>query len=102
MAAEQLYESLPKETQRELAELPPLLRRLQTDAQILRRHHDELQEALADAGDEASSSRYSEVRAVRDSMHTKLRETVSALETIRLNLLRLHAGSGSIEGLTTH
>jgi hypothetical protein len=27
---------------------------------------------------------------------------VGALETIRLNLLRLHAGSGTIEGVTTH
>jgi hypothetical protein len=31
-----------------------------------------------------------------------LGEAVAALETIRLNLLRLHAGTGTVEGLTTH
>jgi len=101
-AAEQLYESLPKETQRELADLPPTLKRLQDDAQALRRHYEALQEALADAGDAASSERYADVRDARDEMHAKLGETVTALETIRLNLLRLHAGSGTVEGLTTH
>ena len=31
----------------------------------------------------------------------KLSLAVGALETLRLNLLRLHAGSESVEGLTT-
>ena len=102
MAAEQLYESLPKETKRQLSELPPLLKRLQADAQTLRRQYDELQEALADAGDAASSLAFAEVRDARDALHAKLGEAVTALETIRLNLLRLHAGSATVEGLTTH
>lgn len=102
MAAENLYESLPKETRHELSELPNLIRRLQGDAQNLRKRHDELQEALADAGDAGSSYAYADLRAGRDAIHTKLGEAVGALETIRLNLLRLHAGSGTIEGLTTH
>lgn len=102
MAAEQLYESLPKETQRELVELPALLARLQVDAQALRRGYDELQNALADAGAAASSDAYDEIRTARDAMHAKLGDAVSALETIRLNLLRLHAGSATVESLTTH
>jgi hypothetical protein len=102
MAAEQLYANLPKETQRDLADLPTVLARLQRDAQMLRRNYDDLQEALADAGIAAASDRYAEVQAARDAMHAKLGETVSALETIRLNLLRLHAGSATVEGLTTH
>ncbi|HEY9225543.1 MAG TPA: protein kinase, partial [Gemmatimonadaceae bacterium] len=101
MAAEQLYESLPKEARRELAALPSLLQRLQRDAQILRRRHDDLQDALNDAGDAASSLEYAPVRDARDTLRDKLAETVSALETIRLNLLRLHAGSATVEGLTT-
>jgi eukaryotic-like serine/threonine-protein kinase len=64
--------------------------------------YEGLQEALADAGDAAASSEYADVRATRDATHTKLGETVGALETIRLNLLRLHAGSATVEGLTTH
>jgi hypothetical protein len=35
-------------------------------------------------------------------VHDELTAAVGALETIRLNLLRLHAGSAVVEGLTTH
>jgi serine/threonine-protein kinase len=101
MAAEQLYDGLPKETRLALGDLPALLKRLQDDAQSLRKRHDELQEALGEAAD-AASPEYAEVRALRDSIHAKLGDAVGALETIRLNLLRLHAGSATVEGLTTH
>ncbi|HSA54934.1 MAG TPA: serine/threonine-protein kinase [Gemmatimonadaceae bacterium] len=102
MAAEQLFESLPKETRRSLGDLPALLRRLQDDAQRLRARYDELQEVLADAGDAAGSDVHADLRDMRDSVQGKLAEAVGALETIRLNLLRLHAGSTTVEGLTTH
>ena len=102
MAAEQLYESLPKESRRALGDLPALLRRLQADAQTLRKRHDEIQEALSSAGDSAAEPEYHDFRADRDAIHAKLGEAVGALETIRLNLLRLHAGSATVEGLTTH
>jgi serine/threonine-protein kinase len=102
MAAEELFDSLPAETQRALGDLPVILRRLQDDAQALRTRYDDLQEALSNAGDVASSAELASVRATRDSIHAKLGEAVGALETIRLNLLRLHAGSATIEGLTTH
>ena len=101
MAAEQLYESLPKATQKDLGDLPALLQRLQDDAQLLRKRYNDLQEVLGDASD-ASSASYADVRAARDAVHAKLGEAVGALETIRLNLLRLHAGSESVQGLTTH
>jgi serine/threonine-protein kinase len=102
MAAEQLYESLPKEQRQALGDLPALLRRLQDDAQFLRKRYEDIKEALSDAGDSAASSQYSEMRDIRDEIHAKMSETVGALETIRLNLLRLHAGSATVEGLTTH
>ncbi|HKG91197.1 MAG TPA: hypothetical protein VKA84_04875, partial [Gemmatimonadaceae bacterium] len=102
MAAEQLYESLPKESRQALGDLPALLRRLQDDAQLLRRRYDELQELLAESGDAASSPQYADLRAARDEIHARLGEAVGALETIRLNLLRLHAGSATVAGLTTH
>jgi serine/threonine-protein kinase len=102
MAAEQLYERLPREQRHALADLPVVLRRLQDDAHALRRRYDELQEALVAAGESATSGAYAEVRAMRDQVHARLGEAVGALETTRLNLLRLHAGSGSVEGLTTH
>ena len=45
---------------------------------------------------------YADLRAARDAVHAKLGEAVGALETIRLNLLRLHAGSVTVAGFTTH
>jgi hypothetical protein len=102
MAAEHLYESLPKETRQALPGLPTVLHRLQDDAQALRSRYDELQDVLADVGDAAASAEYSDLRAARDVVHAKLGDAVGALETIRLNLLRLHAGSATVEGLTTH
>ena len=102
LAAEELYSALPKPAQRELRELPALLARLQGDAQELRARHDHLQEALADAGDAAMLPEYAEVRTMRDQVHARLGDAVGALETIRLNLLRLHAGSATVQGLTTH
>ncbi|HEY5491009.1 MAG TPA: serine/threonine-protein kinase, partial [Gemmatimonadaceae bacterium] len=102
MAAENLYESLPKAARDELGALPALLRRLQDDAQVLRRHAGELQEVLSDAGEAAATAAYEPVTRDRDAVQAKLAETVGALETIRLNLLRLHAGSLTVVGLTTH
>jgi eukaryotic-like serine/threonine-protein kinase len=102
MAAEQLFESLPKKAREDLRELPAVLHRLQADAQSLRKRYDGLQEALADIGDAAASSAYADLRAVRDVTHAKLAEAVGALETIRLDLLRLHAGSITVAGVTSH
>ncbi len=98
LAAEQLYENLPKATRQALSNLPEVLRRLQADAQALRTRHDELQEALAGV----DTAEADDLRAERDGAHARLVETVGALETIRLNLLRLHAGSATVQSLTTH
>src|SRR5258705_4000807 len=49
MAAEQLYESLPKETRNQLRDLPDVVHRLEQDAQKMRARLDALQQALADA-----------------------------------------------------
>jgi hypothetical protein len=42
-----------------------------------------------------------DLQVERDLVQRRLGDAVKALETIRLNLLRLHAGSGSIQSLTT-
>ncbi len=102
LAAENLFETLPRETRQSLDDLPAVLRRLQRDAQLLRAQYNELQEALSAASDGGTSDAYADVRATRDAVHANLTDAVGALETIRLNLLRLHAGSATVEGLTTH
>jgi serine/threonine-protein kinase len=102
MAAEQLYDSLPRGTRDALGNIPALLKRLQDDAQALRRRHESVNDALAEAGDAAAGGDYADVRAIRDELHARLADTVGALETLRLNLLRLHAGSATVESVTTH
>ena len=102
MAAEQLFDNLPKEARDAIGDLPALLHRLQRDAQSLRSRYDELHDALGRAGPGAASDDYETLRTERDVVHNKLGDAVAALETIRLNLLRLHAGSATVEGLTTH
>jgi serine/threonine-protein kinase len=109
MAAEQLYESLPKETRRQLRDLPDVVHRLEDDAQRTRRRLEELQEALGDTGrdaaDPAIGARHARIladlTAERQLVEKRLADAVAALETIRLNLLRLHAGTGSVQSLTT-
>jgi serine/threonine-protein kinase len=110
MAAEQLYETLPKETRRQLRDLPDVVHRLEQDAQRMRARLEELLEALADVGhsgtpDPAIAARQNRIvadlNAERDLVQQRLKDAVAALETIRLNLLRLHAGTGTLRSLTT-
>ena len=42
-----------------------------------------------------------DLTAERELVQQRLADAVAALETIRLNLLRLHAGTGSVKNLTT-
>src|SRR5436309_5188365 len=113
LAAEQLFEQLPRETRRQLRELPTIVRRLQGDAREMRQRLEELNDALGGKGDEGREggeatvigTRHDRIVAdlqrERDRVHQRLADAVKALETIRLNLLRLHAGSGSVQSLTT-
>jgi len=109
MAAEQLYETLPKETRRELRDLPDVVHRLEDDAQRTRRRLEELQDALGGAkthsADPSIGARHDRVladlTAERELVQQRLADAVAALETIRMNLLRLHAGTATVQGLTT-
>ncbi len=109
MAAEQLYESLPKETRRQLRDLPDVVHRLEDDAQRTRRRLEELQDVLggakASAADPKIGARHdrilADLTAERELVQQRLADAVAALETIRMNLLRLHAGTGSVHSLTT-
>jgi predicted Ser/Thr protein kinase len=100
MTAESLFEALPQPTRRALGDVPAVVHRLQDDAQRLRKLYDEVQEAVAAVGDVSSLDAQGQLRADRDRIHAKLGDAVGALETIRLNLLRLHAGSGSAASFT--
>jgi serine/threonine-protein kinase len=102
LAAEQLFERLPRATRQALGDLPALLERLQRSAQMLRTRHEELSSAIEAMARRSDAEDVEGLREERDAVHDRLTAAVSALETIRLNLLRLHAGSAVMEGLTTH
>ena len=103
-----MFEELPKETRKELDGLPDTVRALEDDAQAMRRQVAEMDVVLAEIGDDdpslPSAGERAQVRgsieATRDEAREKLRAAVAALETIRLGLLYMHAGSGTVESLT--
>ncbi|HEU4565108.1 MAG TPA: serine/threonine-protein kinase [Gemmatimonadaceae bacterium] len=122
MAAADLFASLPREAKRRLRELPEVVRRLELDAQEMRRRVAELDDRLAGlAADEGASrsqtldtfhapgadalagqrqSVADDLRGAREAAGGRLAATLAALEAIRLDLLRLQAGAGSVESLT--
>jgi len=84
------------------------VRALEDDAQAMRRQVAELDAVLAEIGDDDPSLEGAEERArartgvaaTRQEAQAKLREAVAALEKIRLGLLLMHAGSGTVESMT--
>jgi hypothetical protein len=114
MAAEQLFEQLPRAARHQLKELPEIVHRLEADGQKMRVRLEELNDALGGKGDEAPGQGGTEttidtrhdritadLKVERDLVHQRLADAVKALETIRLSLLRLHAGSRSVQHLST-
>ena len=106
-ATDHLYDALPKQVRRELAALPDTVRQLEADAGKLRGTISALDDQLAAferGGDamHAETRRHmaDELRAARTVAAERLATTVSALETIRLDLLRLQMGSGGLDSVT--
>ncbi|MDB4882503.1 MAG: hypothetical protein JWL95_1269 [Gemmatimonadetes bacterium] len=106
-ATDHLFEALPKASRRELAALPEAVRRLEGDAGKLRDSIVKLDDQLAmfERGDDALHDRErtrvaDELRATRALAAQRLASTVAALESIRLDLLRLQMGSAGIESVT--
>jgi len=120
MAADALFEALPRQTRKELKDMPAIIRRLEADAASQRARVDELSGVLGGLGDGNTvmpGSLRGEAGAVVEDKQAKLRDdvtvqrdaalrrmaaSVAALENLRLDLLRLKAGAGSLDELTTH
>jgi len=99
-AVDALYEQLPKELRAGLSDVPAVVRQLEADAQKLRQTLEALNDAHAAAraaGDEIPA----DLQEARETTERHLAEAVASLETIRLGLLRLTTGAGTVEGLTT-
>jgi hypothetical protein len=101
-----------------------VLQRLERDAQTMRRRVDELNEALASLGQEGVGARSAalaqggdeakaamanqrdkvraDLAATREAAAQRLATAVAALENLRLDLLRLKAGAGSVDELSAN
>ena len=106
-ATDHLFNALPKAARRELAALPEIVRRLEGDASRRRDSISALDDQLAaferggDALDgESRSAIEADLRSARSLAAERLAATVAALESIRLDLLRLQLGSAPIESVT--
>ena len=107
LAADRLFESLPKPMKRELHGLPETIEKLESDAQQMRQQVEELSTLLAEIGDDPGrigaderDALRTDLEGTRDEAQSRMTEAVTALERIRLGLLRMHAGDGNVESVT--
>ena len=102
-AADQLFDALPKEQRVQLRDLPEVIKALENAAQALRARRDELDRTVAEAGQVGGRRRdavVAELGAAREEAAARLGTAVTALENLRLDLLRLRAGVGGLGELT--
>ena len=99
-AAEALYAALPAADRHQLAEVPGLLRQLEGDVQALRRQEQALTRALGEAAGRLDLVR--DLESARKAGSAKLAAALSALENLRIDLLRISAGQAAGPGLTEH
>ncbi len=92
-ATDALFQALPKALRRELKEVPLAVQRLESEASVLRRSLDSMDELLTGTDD-------ARVRDKRDAAADRLASTVTALENIRLGLLRLQLGVAPVAQIT--
>jgi len=96
VAASELFAALPKEYREQLSELPAVVAALEARAADARAEMDVVA-AMAPLGAESADL----LAARKNAAATQLAESVAALEGLRLDLLRLHAGVGDLQPLTT-
>jgi serine/threonine-protein kinase len=114
MAVASLFESLPKETRASMEDLPQVVAGLEADAQRMRDRIDDFNSLLQHAGHDTSRSAEHDVSGIekrssaavrieelRDEARQRLAESVAALENLRVDLLRLRAGTAKLESVTT-
>ncbi|MFQ5551521.1 MAG: protein kinase [Gemmatimonadales bacterium] len=114
MAVAGLFKALPAEIRATLGDVPEVVHALEDDARRVRARVDELDQLVADAdetkprlpGDEALQEQrqkaVARLTAARDEARARLAETVTALENLRIDLLRMKAGTVNIESFTTN
>ncbi len=107
-AAEALFRALPPGDRRDLKQLPEQIQRLSAQAQLMRSRLEELDDLIAQAAPttlfdgvksegDGGAGALGEARAL---WAERLKATVAALESLRLGLLKLHAGTATPATLT--
>jgi serine/threonine protein kinase len=96
VAASELFAALPKAYREQLSELPAVVAALEAQAAAARVEIDVIA-ALAPTGSVDAEA----LEARRSTAAKHLGESVAALEGVRLDLLRLHAGASDLAPLTT-
>ncbi|MEO7997113.1 MAG: serine/threonine-protein kinase [Gemmatimonadaceae bacterium] len=98
--------NLSPQQQKEMKEVAAAATALAHDAERLRVRDLALQDALRfarqEVTDEARTQRLDELGAERLAVQNRLATIIAALETMRLDLLRLETSNGARTGLTTH
>lgn len=103
-----MLDALPKEARRALGDVSGTIRALEQHAQAIRKRIEDLDRTVAESrtGPGASApldqrdALVRDLQAGREAAQQQLGGVVSALETIRLDLLRLRAGAGSVASVT--
>jgi eukaryotic-like serine/threonine-protein kinase len=95
LAVDELFDALPKSYRSHLAELPGVVRQLETHARATRAQLERLESLAALGEDSVTFSEQTE------SARRALSSTVAALESIRLDLLRLHSGETDLRPITS-
>jgi eukaryotic-like serine/threonine-protein kinase len=110
MSAEALFGTLPKALRESLGDVPSVLHELEAHARVARARIEEMDAAIAEAQRGKGSGRVAsatlqdtlvaDLTLARERAEVRLGELVTSLETLRLDLLRLRADGGSLDGIT--
>ena len=110
MSAESIFTTLPRTLRDQLGDVPALLHGLEAQARLARARIEEVDASIAEvqhgrgASVAGSATRHdalvADLGAQRNVADARLGELVTALENVRLDLLRLRSGGGTVEGIT--
>ncbi len=108
LAASELFAALPTAYRRDLRALPDLVRRLEARAVRIREHVDDLTRLTAEAerdvgptADGRARDTVAQLTHQRDAARQDLARAIAGLESIRLDLLRLHGGVDRADTVTS-
>ena len=98
VAVDDLFAALPASYREHVPDLPAVAKRLEAHAAAARARIDEIDSLLAIGRAGATPE---ELSSARESAKRDIAESVAALQSVRLDLLRLHGGAGDLRSITT-